>query len=61
MFFLWPEGIIPDTYQDQLILYNDLFKKNFTENHLIGLGITSRLEIMVNINILIHFQYMIII
>ena len=26
-FFLWPEGIIPDTYQDQLILYDGLFKK----------------------------------
>ena len=43
-FFIWPEGIIPDTYQDQLILYNNLFKKNFTKNHLIGLGITNRLE-----------------
>ncbi len=43
MFFLWPEGIIPGAYQDQLILYNEIFKKNFTENHLIGLGITSRL------------------
>ena len=43
IFFLWPEGIIPGIYQDQLILYNDIFKKNFTENHLIGLGTTSRL------------------
>ncbi len=41
-FFLWPEGIIPDTYQNQLILYSDLFKSNFTKNHLIGLGITNR-------------------
>ena len=41
-FFLWPEGIVPDTYQDQLILYNDLFINNFNENHLIGIGITSR-------------------
>ena len=41
-FFLWPEGIVPDTYQDQLILYDDLFKNNFNENHLIGLGITTR-------------------
>ena len=43
IFFLWPEGIIPDTYQDQMILYRDLFKDNFNKNHLIGLGITSRL------------------
>ena len=42
IFFLWPEGIIPDTYQDQLILYNDLFKNNFSKNHIIGLGITNR-------------------
>ena len=25
-----------------MILYNDLFKKNFTKNHLIGLGIINR-------------------
>ncbi len=43
IFFLWPEGIIPDTYQDQLFLYSDLFKNNFTKDHLIGLGITNRL------------------
>tara|TARA_Y100000741_G_scaffold321198_1_gene270224 strand:+ start:741 stop:2282 length:1542 start_codon:yes stop_codon:yes gene_type:complete len=42
-FFLWPEGIIPNTYQDELYIYKELFKKNFNENHLIGLGITSRL------------------
>ena len=42
IFFLWPEGIVPDTYQDQLILYNYLFKDNFNENHFIGLGITTR-------------------
>ena len=42
IFFLWPEGIIPDTYQDQLILYSDLFKSNFTKDHLIGLGVTNR-------------------
>ena len=29
IFFLWPEGIIPDTYLDQLTLFSDLFKKNF--------------------------------
>jgi len=41
-FFLWPEGIVPDTYQDELILYRDLFNNDFNKNHLIGLGITSR-------------------
>ena len=44
IFFIWPEGIIPDTYQDQLILYSDLFKSNFTKNHLVGIGITNRLK-----------------
>ena len=41
-FFLWPEGIIPNTYQDEMHLYKDIFLKNFNENHLIGLGITKR-------------------
>ena len=42
IFFLWPEGIIPNTYQDEFSLYSDQFKKKFSKNHLIGLGITSR-------------------
>ena len=42
-FFLWPEGIIPNIYLDELKLYDQLFSKNFNENHLIGLGISSRL------------------
>ena len=27
-FFLWPEGIIPNTYLDELKLYESLFIKN---------------------------------
>ena len=42
IFFLWPEVIIPNTYQDEMYLYNDIFKKNFDENHIIGLGIIDR-------------------
>ena len=42
IFFIWPEGIIPNTYQDELDLYNDIIGKYFNKNHLIGLGITSR-------------------
>ena len=42
IFFLWPEGIIPNTYQDEFDLYSNQFKKKFNKNHLIGLGITSR-------------------
>jgi len=41
MFFLWPEGIIPGTDNNELYLYKDLFKDNFNENHLIGLGINN--------------------
>ena len=42
IFFIWPEGIIPNTYRDELNLYSNLFKKYFDKNHLIGLGITTR-------------------
>ena len=43
-FFLWPEGIIPNAYLDQLDLYKNIFTKNFNENHIVGIGIKSRLE-----------------
>ena len=42
IFFIWPEGIIPNTYLDEFNLYRDMTSKHFNENHLIGLGITSR-------------------
>ena len=42
--FLWPEGIIPGVYQNELELYNDKFINNFNDNHLIGLGITKKLK-----------------
>ena len=42
IFFLWPEVIIPNTYRDEIHLYKEIFKKNFDENHIIGLGIISR-------------------
>ena len=42
IFFIWPEGIIPNIYRDELNLYSNLFKRYFDKNHLIGLGITSR-------------------
>ena len=45
IFFVWPEGIIPNTYEDQLDLYKDIFVKHFNDNHLIGLGITGRKNI----------------
>ena len=41
--FVWPEGIIPDIYQDELIRYSKLFNENFNENHILILGINSKL------------------
>ena len=39
--FLWPEGIIPNISQSELYLYKEFFDKNFSENHIIGLGINN--------------------
>ena len=39
--FVWPEGIISDIYSNDFKIYEDLFSKNFSENHLIILGINS--------------------
>tara|TARA_B100001057_G_scaffold62929_1_gene56442 strand:+ start:559 stop:2103 length:1545 start_codon:yes stop_codon:yes gene_type:complete len=41
--FVWPEGIIPDVFQDELIVYKKLFNENFNENHILILGINSKL------------------
>ena len=40
--FLWPEGVIPDVSQDQLINYKYLFENEFNNNHLVGLGINNQ-------------------
>lgn len=45
IFFLWPEGIIPDIYQNELAQYQYLFNDHFNENHIIGLGINKNLMI----------------
>ena len=39
--FVWPEGIIPDISQKELIEYNWLFKESFGDNHLLAIGINS--------------------
>jgi len=39
--FLWPEGIIPDTYLGDINLYKDLFSENFGNDDLIILGLNS--------------------
>ena len=40
--FVWPEGILPNTSQMELIEYNWLFEKSFNENHLLVMGINSQ-------------------
>ena len=30
--FLWPEGIIPDSYASEMDIYQDLFINNFSSN-----------------------------
>ena len=42
IFFLWPEGIIPDIYQNELVKYQYLLNDHFNENHIIGLGINKK-------------------
>ncbi len=42
--FIWPEGILPGVFQKQLKKYGYLFKDTFNENHLLVLGIDSKLE-----------------
>ena len=37
--FIWPEGIFYESYLEDIKKYQNLFKKNFSANHLIILGI----------------------
>ena len=39
--FLWPEGIIPDSYLRDMNIYKDLFFDNFGNNDLIVMGLNS--------------------
>ena len=39
--FLWPEGIIPNTNQEELKEYEFLFNEKFNKNHLLAIGINS--------------------
>ena len=42
--FIWPEGILPGIYQEELARYKQIFSKAFNENHLIILGIDSKFK-----------------
>ncbi len=39
--FLWPEGIIPESYLNEMKNYKSLFLKNFSEDDLIIIGLNS--------------------
>jgi len=39
--FLWPEGIIPDSYINNINMYKNLFSKNFDDDDLIIMGLNS--------------------
>ena len=39
--FLWPEGIIPDSYLKDMNIYKDLFSNNFGDDDLIIMGLNS--------------------
>ena len=40
--FIWPEGILPDISQEELIEFKWLFKETFSKNHLLFIGINSQ-------------------
>ena len=40
--FIWPEGILPDVSQEELVEFKWLFEDVFTKNHLLFIGINSQ-------------------
>ncbi|MDC6477791.1 apolipoprotein N-acyltransferase [Candidatus Pelagibacter sp.] len=40
--FVWPEGILPDVSQEELIEFKWLFADSFSKNHLLFIGINSQ-------------------
>ena len=40
--FVWPEGILPDVSQEELIEFKWLFEDAFSKNHLLFIGINSQ-------------------
>jgi apolipoprotein N-acyltransferase len=51
--FLWPEGIIPDSYLRDMNIYKNLFSNSFGENDLIIMGLNS-IEIKNDKNLLFN-------
>ena len=48
--FVWPEGILPDISQKELVEYKWLFDESFSDNHLIIIGINSQEAKNENVN-----------
>ena len=40
--FIWPEGILPDVSQEELIEFKRLFENTFSKNHLLFIGINNQ-------------------
>ena len=40
--FIWPEGILPDVSQEELVEFKWLFEDAFSKNHLLFIGINSQ-------------------
>ena len=50
--FLWPEGIIPSIFEEDLIEYKWLFEKKFNDNHLFIIGTNKKFYTSSSINFL---------
>jgi apolipoprotein N-acyltransferase len=48
--FIWPEGILPDISQEELVEFKWLFEDTFNKNHLLFIGINSQKIIKEKIN-----------
>ena len=48
--FIWPEGILPNVSQDELVEFKWLFEETFSENHLLFIGLNSQKIIKEKIN-----------
>ena len=48
--FIWPEGILPDVSQDELVKFKWLFEEAFSENHLFFIGLNNQKIVKEKIN-----------
>jgi apolipoprotein N-acyltransferase len=48
--FVWPEGILPNISQKELVQYKWLFEDSFSNNHLLAIGINSQVAVNGNID-----------